>query len=36
VVAERDDLPVLGGFGEVGVGVDEVVGSGVLGVIRNS
>ena len=31
VVAERDDLAVLGGFGQVGVGVDEVVGAGVLG-----
>src|SRR6266704_613273 len=31
VVAERDGFPVLGGFGDVGVGVDEVVGAGVLG-----
>ena len=31
VVAERDHFSVLGGFGEVGVGVDEVVGAGVLG-----
>jgi hypothetical protein len=36
VVAERDDLPVLGVLGDVGVGVDEVVGAGVMGVIRNS
>src|SRR5207244_2887199 len=31
VVAEGDHLPVLGGFGDVGVGVDEVVGAAVLG-----
>ena len=31
MVAERDDLAGLAGFGEVGVGVDEVVGAGVLG-----
>jgi len=31
VVAERDGLPGLGGFGDVGVGVDQVVGAGVLG-----
>jgi hypothetical protein len=31
VVAEGDDLAVLGGFGDVGVGVDEVVGAAVLG-----
>ena len=31
VVAERDDLAVLGGLGDVGVGVDEVVGAAVLG-----
>jgi hypothetical protein len=31
VVAERDHLTRLGGLGEVGVGVDEVVGAGVLG-----
>jgi hypothetical protein len=31
VVAERDDLTVLGGFGDVGVGVDQVVGAAVLG-----
>src|SRR5262249_8340248 len=31
VVAEGDGLLVLGGFGQVGVGVDEVVGAGVLG-----
>jgi len=30
VVAERDGLPVLGGLGDVGVGVDQVVGAGVL------
>jgi hypothetical protein len=28
---ERDDLAVLGGFGDVGVGVDQVVGAAVLG-----
>jgi hypothetical protein len=31
VVAERDDLAVLGGLGEVGAGVDQVAGAGVLG-----
>src|SRR5208283_5008751 len=31
VVAEGDDLPVLAGLGQVGVGVDQVVGAGVLG-----
>src|SRR5204863_8501049 len=31
VVAEGDDVPALGGLGQVGVGVDEVVGAGVLG-----
>ena len=31
VVAERDHLAGLGGLGEVGVGVDQVVGAGVLG-----
>jgi len=31
VVAEGDDLAVLGGLGDVGVGVDEVVGAAVLG-----
>ena len=31
VVAERDGLPVLGGLGDVGVGVDQVAGAGVLG-----
>ncbi len=31
VVAERDHLAGLAGFGKVGVGVDEVVGAGVLG-----
>ena len=31
MVAERDGLPVLGGLGDVGVGVDQVVGAGVLG-----
>jgi len=30
VVAERDDLAGLGGLGDVGVGVDQVVGAGVL------
>jgi len=36
VVAEDDHFAVLGGLGQVGVGVDEVVGAGVLGVIRTS
>ena len=31
VVAESDDLAVLGGLGQVGVGVDQVVGAAVLG-----
>ncbi len=31
MVAERDGLAVLGGLGDVGVGVDQVVGAGVLG-----
>ena len=31
MVGERDDFPVLGGLGQIGVGVDEVVGAGVLG-----
>ena len=31
MVAERDDLAVLGGLGQVGVGVDQVMGAGVLG-----
>ena len=31
VVAERDDFPVLGGLGDAGVGVEEVVRAGVLG-----
>jgi hypothetical protein len=31
VVAERDHLARLAGFGNVGVGVDQVVGAGVLG-----
>ena len=31
VVAEGEDLAGLGGLGDVGVGVDEVVGAGVLG-----
>jgi hypothetical protein len=31
VLAERDDLAVLAGFGHIGVGVDEVVGAAVLG-----
>ncbi len=31
MVAERDDLPRLGGLGQVGVAVDEVVRAGVLG-----
>jgi hypothetical protein len=31
VVAEGDDLVGLGGLGDVGVGVDEVVGAAVLG-----
>ena len=31
VVGERDDLPVLAGFGQVGVGVDQGVGGGVFG-----
>jgi len=31
VVGERDDFAVLGGLGQVGVGVDEVVGAAVLG-----
>ena len=31
VVAERDGLACLGGLGDVGVGVDQVVGAGVLG-----
>src|SRR5205085_922003 len=30
VVAERDDLAVLGGFGDVGVGVDQVVSAQVV------
>ena len=31
VVGERDDFAVLGGLGDVGVGVDQVVGAAVLG-----
>ena len=31
VIAEGDDLTGLGGLGDVGVAVDEVVGAGVLG-----